>query len=159
MLSGLRYTGRSHGFAPQRERISVMAIVDLQPFDIAPCGVNCRACSAYLASKNPCPGCRAPKEKITRKSCRGCAKKNCAFERGLTWCFECESFPCSRINDLNKRYQNNYHVNLIENGLHAREDMDAFLEAQTVRFTCMHCGGTIDQHNRRCTLCGSDDCL
>jgi len=43
---------------------------------IAPCGVNCLACSAHLDSKNPCPGCQAPIEKITRKSCRNCVKKN-----------------------------------------------------------------------------------
>lgn len=122
--------------------------------NIAPCGVNCLACSAYLDGKNPCPGCRAPNEAITRKSCRNCVKKRCAFEQGLQWCFECGRFPCSRIKSLAKRYQQNYNVNLVQNGLDAKKDMDAFLQAQKERFTCKSCGGVINQHHRCCSECG-----
>lgn len=128
----------------------------MQATDIAPCGVNCFVCSARFNPKTPCPGCRAPEETITRKSCRNCEKKNCAFEQGLTWCFECSRFPCTQIKDLSKRYKNNYNVDLVANGIAAKEDMDTFLEAQEKRFTCIYCGGIIDQHNRRCTLCASE---
>lgn len=136
-----------------------MTIEDLQPLDIAPCGVNCRACSAHLDSKKPCFGCRAPQEFITRKNCENCAKKKCAASKGVTWCFECESFPCGRVKDLSKRYKRNYNVDLIENGLHARKDMNSFLDTQIIRFTCRYCGGIIDQHNHQCSLCANDECL
>lgn len=121
---------------------------------IAPCGVNCLACSAHLDSKKPCRGCRAPIEKITRKSCRNCVKKRCAFERGFQWCFECSRFPCARIRSLDQRYRQNYDVDLIQNGSDARLDMDAFLQAQRERFACKFCGGVIDQHHQRCGECG-----
>lgn len=121
---------------------------------IAPCGVNCLACSAHLAGKKPCPGCRAPDEEITRKSCRNCIKKRCAFERGFQWCFECSRFPCSRIKSLDQRYRQNYHVDLIRNGSDAKRDMAAFLQAQRERFACGSCGGVIDQHHGRCSECG-----
>lgn len=122
---------------------------------IAPCGVNCLACSAYLNGKKPCPGCRAPAEEHKRKSCQSCAKKKCAFDKGFAWCFECGRFPCARIEDLNKRYTQNYGVDLVRNGLDAREDMDFFLEVQRERFTCKACGSVIDQHHRKCSGCGS----
>ena len=121
---------------------------------IAPCGVNCLACSAYLDSKKPCPGCRAPIEEATRKSCRNCVKKRCAFERNLQWCFECSRFPCSRIKSLDRRYRENYDIDLIQNGAEARRDMDAFLLAQKERFLCKSCGGVINQHHQRCSECG-----
>ena len=144
-------------FLPRKDH--VVAFIELQPQDIAPCGVNCQACSAYLDSKKPCHGCRVPDTLITRKSCKNCKKRNCAFEKGLTWCFECESFPCVHIKSLNKRYQKCYNINLISNGVCAREDMDSFLEAQTKRFTCIFCGGTIDQHNQRCSICAQNEHL
>lgn len=121
---------------------------------IAPCGVNCLACSAYLSNKTPCAGCRAPDELITRKSCRNCLKKKCAFDKGLEWCYQCSSFPCSKIKDLNKRYTQNYNVDLIQNGLDAKNDIQAFLLFQKERFTCQSCGGVIDQHHKKCSDCG-----
>lgn len=121
---------------------------------IAPCGVNCLVCSAHLDDRKPCPGCRAPTEKITRKSCRNCVKKHCAFEKGFEWCFACGRFPCAHIKSLDKRYRQNYDVDLIKNGLDAKQDMDVFLQTQKERFTCKSCGGVIDQHHRRCSECG-----
>lgn len=120
---------------------------------IAPCGVNCLACSAHLNEKNPCPGCRAPSEQITRNSCQNCAKKKCALGKGLNWCFECTRFPCARIQDLSKRYVKNYGIDLIQNGLDMRDDMEAFLPRQRERFTCAACGAIIDQHHRKCSEC------
>jgi len=123
---------------------------------IAPCGVNCLACSAHLDSKNPSPGCRAPVELITRKSCRNCVKKKCVYDKDLHGCFECSRFPCSRIKSLNARYQQNYGVDMVQNGYDAKQDMDAFMLAQRERFLCKSCGGVIDQHHRRCSECGEE---
>ena len=121
---------------------------------ISICGVNCLACSVHLDSKNPCPGCRASIEKITRKSCRNCVKKQCVFKRGFQWCFECRCFPCTRIKSIGQRYRQNYDVDLIQNGLDAKQHMDAFLQAQRERFACKSCGSVIDQHHQRCSECG-----
>lgn len=122
---------------------------------IAPCGVNCGACGAHLDAKKPCPGCRAPEEAQIRKSCRNCAKKNCAFARGHAWCFECGRFPCARIKRLNARYTQHYGVDLVQNGLEAKVNMQAFLLAQRERFQCKRCGGVISQHKGMCSECGA----
>ena len=81
-------------------------------------------------------------------------KKVCAFEQGLRWCFACDRFPCSKIKSLNKRYKENYDVDLVKNGVNAKQNMDAFLQEQKERFTCKSCGGVIDQHHKKCSECG-----
>lgn len=93
-------------------------------------------------------------EEQKRKSCVNCAKKKCTMERGHQWCFECSRFPCARIKDLSKRYTQNYDIDLVQSGMDAREDMEAFLQAQRIRFTCPKCGGVMDQHRRKCSACG-----
>jgi hypothetical protein len=122
---------------------------------IAVCGLNCLACSAYLNNKTPCPGCSAPNEKHKRKSCVNCSKKKCAHEMGLQWCFECDSFPCSKIKSINKRYTTKYNINLIENGQKAKESMNAFLTEQKEKLACNICGGVINQHKKECSECGT----
>ena len=49
---------------------------------IAPCGMNCGICMAYLREKNKCPGCRGDdtNKPVTRV---GCKIKNCeAIQKG-----------------------------------------------------------------------------
>jgi len=125
----------------------------ITPEMLAPCGVNCAACSAYLDAKRPCPTCRTPDEAHKRKSCIGCEKKKCAFDRDLQWCFECAEFPCTKLKSMNRRYTRDYGVDLIQNGLDARKDMQKFMKTQRTRCTC-ECGGIIDQHRRQCSECG-----
>ena len=126
----------------------------IPPDMLAICGVNCLACSSHLHAKKPCPGCCAPREAHTRKSCRDCQKKTCATEKGLTHCFLCEDFPCQSVKKMSKRYQKGYGVDLIANGLWAKQDMSAFLADQQTCFTCT-CGGIIDQHHRVCSICST----
>ena len=123
---------------------------------IAPCGVNCLACDAHLSGKPPCPGCRAPKEQQNRKSILNCAKKKCAFEKGVKWCFECMSFPCPQIKSLNNRYVRNCNVNIIENARETKWDLPEFLKSQRELFTCSSCGGIINQHRKICSECGQE---
>jgi len=125
----------------------------MDKYMIAPCGVNCGACGAHLDARKPCPGCRAPADRHKRKSCVSCAKKQCAFGRGIEWCFECGGFPCSAIKSMSRRYARNYGIDLVQNGRDAREDMTAFLAAQEERFTCAVCGGVVNQHSGECSVC------
>lgn len=120
------------------------------------CGVNCLACSAHLSEKKPCPGCRAPREDHTRKSCRDCLKKQCALKKGLNWCFECDSFPCSKVQSLSRNYKKNYGSDLVQNGKDAKENMPQFLVSERKKFTCPHCGGVINQHYHICSECKSN---
>ena len=80
---------------------------------IAPCGMNCGICAAYLRKKNACAGCNkieadSPK---TRVSCR---IRICPQRRGK-YCHDCADYPCDRLMRLDKRYRARYGMSEIEN--------------------------------------------
>jgi hypothetical protein len=81
--------------------------------DIAPCGTNCGACPAYTCKDNPelleqvvakglkredlpCPGCREHQGKCAFTD-GDCATYDCVQEHNVTFCFECEAFPCQYL--------------------------------------------------------------
>jgi hypothetical protein len=84
---------------------------------IAPCGMNCSLCVAFLRDKNTCPGCRNITED-TSKYRLNCIIKNCDQLKKNNWKYcsdKCENFPCKRLKDLDKRYRNKYQMSMIEN--------------------------------------------
>lgn len=121
---------------------------------IAPCGIHCAYCYAYLRKKNHCPGCYAD-DKLKPKSCRNCFKKNCVREKGISYCIECDVFPCQKMKYFNKRYKTRYRTDLIA-GLEIikNEGKKAFLEAERKRLSCPECGGKINLHTKECQSCG-----
>ena len=80
---------------------------------IAPCGMNCAICKAYLREHNPCHGCRDAEQNKpkTRVNCRlrVCTKRTGRF------CCDCPDFPCDRLRHLDKRYRTRYGMSQIEN--------------------------------------------
>ena len=78
---------------------------------IAPCGMNCGVCRGYLAYSRNIPKLRG---EVTH--CSGCLErdKQCAYlkrhcvqlkEHKIDYCFECEGFPCKRLEKLDERYR------------------------------------------------------
>ena len=123
---------------------------------IAPCGMNCSICMAYLREKNKCPGCREfnADKPVTIARCK---IKNCAnIQAGKAiYCYECENYPCARLKHLDKRYRTKYGMSMIENLGNIRENgIEKFLENEKIRWTCPQCGGTICVHKGRCSSCG-----
>jgi len=62
-------------------------------WDISCCGLNCAKCK--LLASNECQGCRGP---LDQHWSPGCEFLPCAKEKGITYCFECDDFPCDKIN-------------------------------------------------------------
>lgn len=125
---------------------------------IAPCGMNCGICYAYLRTKNKCNGCNIENPNKP-KYCKECIIKNCdviqANESGF--CFECNVFPCKRLKQLDKRYRTKYAMSMIENLLFIQEQgIEAFLSSENRRWECKSCGGTINVHHKICSKCGKD---
>jgi hypothetical protein len=83
---------------------------------IAPCGMNCRLCRAYIRDKQACPGCRGD-DSLKSKACVSCKIKNCEqiAEGNIKYCFSCDGFPCARLNNLDKRYRTNCGMSMIDN--------------------------------------------
>jgi hypothetical protein len=123
---------------------------------IAPCGMNCSICAAYLRKRNKCPGCRIEANKpVTRVICK---IKTCETfkENELTFCFECEDFPCKNLKHLDKRYRTKYSMSMIENLENIEKlGIEEFLKNEKIRWTCPECGGTICVHKGCCYSCGN----
>jgi hypothetical protein len=131
---------------------------------IAPCGMNCGVCVAYLAMKNG-----LKKKGVARKYCPGCLPRgeNCTFMARrcnlvgnglLRFCCECENFPCRRLKDLDKRYRTKYHMSMIENlEFMKKHGMEEFLEKEKAKWHCPECGGVICCHNGLCLNCSLDE--
>jgi hypothetical protein len=79
---------------------------------IAPCGMNCGLCLNYLRAENKCPGCSSGRK--VNNACIKCAIKLCKERKG-EYCFECDMFPCERIERLDKRYREKYGMSEIDN--------------------------------------------
>jgi hypothetical protein len=122
---------------------------------IAPCGMNCCICAAYLRKRNKCPGCRIDGNKpVTRVICK---IKTCEtfVKNKLTFCFECESFPCNNLKHLDKRYRTKYSMSMVENLENIRKlGIEEFLRDEKIRWTCTECNGTICVHKGNCYNCG-----
>ncbi len=122
---------------------------------IAPCGMNCGICMAYLREKNKCPGCRIF-NKSEPVSIARCKIKNCEDlnKNNLEFCFECNKFPCDRMKHLDKRYRTKYHMSMIENLENIKKlGIREFLKNEKIRWTCSKCGGTICVHRGYCYTC------
>lgn len=125
---------------------------------IAPCGMNCGACMAYLRPKNPCGGCLGL-EDHKPEYCRKCIVVTCGIRKTLNsgFCYECEKFPCRRIKQLDKRYHSKYHMSMIENlEMIKNQGLSAFLENENSRWLCPECGAPVSVHRDNCFQCGRE---
>lgn len=77
---------------------------------IPPCGIFCGACPRYVKVKSPCLG--AEKHCVQRK-CKS-IYVCCIEKKGLKFCFECKSYPCSRFKQFATTWKK-YGQDLIKN--------------------------------------------
>jgi len=122
---------------------------------IAPCGMNCRLCRAYIREKNACPGCRIddhPKPK-TRAQCR---IKQCEMLKAadLKYCSDCSKSPCDRLKHLDTRYKTKYGMSMIDNLTNIKQSgIRNFIKQEKVRWGCPKCGEVICVHKESCINC------
>ena len=120
---------------------------------IAPCGLNCGVCYAYVREKNRCPGCRS--EKLSSKYCKECVIKNCSKLSADGLCGSCDTDPCKRLKGLHARYKLKYNTDLFDNIKIIQErGMEEFLRIESEKRKCPTCGGVICVHKKQCITCG-----
>lgn len=119
----------------------------------APCGMNCMVCYKHCYHKKPCEGCLKG-EQGKPEHCRKCKIKDCTREKGITYCYECSTYPCKQIKSLEKSYNTRYHASLMENSKAVQEHgIASFLEQQRKKYICPSCGGIISIHDKECSEC------
>jgi len=122
---------------------------------IAPCGMNCGICLAFLRDKNRCSGCR--EESIHKPGhCKKCVIKNCDLlaKTDSNFCYDCEKYPCRRLKQLDERYRRKYNMSMIENLELIRDiGLDRFVAKENKRWTCPGCGAILCVHRNFCLNC------
>ena len=125
---------------------------------LAPCGINCATCIAYLRDKNKCPGClvNSDHKAKTRVTCK---IRNCTLLAGnqSKFCYECGSFPCKIIERLDQRYRAKYRSSPIEN-LNSIRSMGvaSYLARERFRWICPGCGSVTSIHRKYCLNCNRE---
>lgn len=101
--------------------------------NIAPCGMNCGICRAYLRENNTCPGC-AYIEQNSPKTIAQCRMRLCNKRKGK-FCYSCAEFPCDILKHLDKRYRTRYGMSEIENLKYIKENgLKKFIEKEHKRW-------------------------
>ncbi len=90
----------------------VKTLTKIKPYSgrIPACGVFCGGCPTYTREKKACPG--AEKNKARCEKCK--TFHLCCVEKGITHCYECYLFPCTKFKSFAKRWLK-YGQNFIEN--------------------------------------------
>lgn len=126
------------------------------PMLIAPCGMNCAICKAYLAYKHD-----TPRQRGKVFHCAGCRprSKNSFIKRKCTkltnnpaqFCYECEALPCESVDRVDRRYRQRYGMSLVENlKMIKAKGMDSFLQSQSEKYSCPTCGDVVCVHDGKC---------
>lgn len=87
-------------------------LAKVKPYDgrIPACGVFCGGCPVYTRERRPCKG-----AELNSSRCEKCKTFHlCCLEKGITHCFQCSSYPCTKFKRFAKRwlkYGQNFIVN------------------------------------------------
>jgi len=132
---------------------------------IAPCGMNCSLCIAYIFGKND-----FNKKGFHKSYCVGCIPrgKNCMFSLAkncnliktgkIRFCYECEKFPCASLKRLDKRYKTKYNMSMIDNLNYIKElGVEKFLMHEKEKWKCKNCNDLICCHSGTCLNCNIDE--
>lgn len=117
------------------------------------CGLFCGTCPAY---PNHCHGCLSNK---LASHCVNCSHgfRDCAKNHQVTRCYECEAFPCTRLENFSHQHIENgisHHQRVISDlRLMKQQGVMPWVEEQTQAHTCPKCYQLIlwfDQNTHIC---------
>ncbi|TKJ44407.1 hypothetical protein CEE36_01305 [candidate division TA06 bacterium B3_TA06] len=136
------------------------------------CGLNCGACAVLVANERAdeewikkaaemekckpedlrCMGCKTD---VTAVFCADCGMRLCAREKGVEFCFECDSYPCKTISDF--RSDDLPHHSVVFKNLKdiKEKGLEAWLAEQTTRWSCQTCGTRFTWYDENCKGCGT----
>jgi hypothetical protein len=140
---------------------------------VAPCGLFCGACPAYIAThvnnaqaaaSKPEPGSKPSLRDMQCDGCLGggrlpahapkCAIRICAVEKTKTGrCSECQEFPCSLITDFNNDGIL-HHAEVLENLRQLRKmGIDDWTKREDAHWQCPKCQARLGWYDAECPKC------
>lgn len=124
---------------------------------IAPCGMNCGLCIAYLRKRNPCGGCLGNNDTNKPETCKSCSVVTCELleKTKSGFCYDCPKYPCRRLKTLDQRYRTKYGMSMFENLYFIKENgLEKFLILEEQKWKCEKCGSGLSVHRDACLICG-----
>ncbi|MBP1762861.1 MAG: hypothetical protein H6Q64_2403 [Firmicutes bacterium] len=123
---------------------------------IAPCGLNCATCLSQFKSTITCGGCNNNNHHKP-EYCSRCIIKNCEKRiiNKYKYCFQCDTFPCRRLKQLDKRYSTKYHMSLLVNLNDIKMNgIRNYIKREKGKWICSKCGYLLCVHREYCLNCG-----
>lgn len=140
------------------------------------CGLYCGNCPSYLAfRKNDmdrlvkmstekgldiddlrCDGCLS---EHVATHCRNCRHgfRACAAAKKVRWCFECDAFPCRRLEDFKGVHVVNeviHHEHVVDDLRDMKQHgLEQWVERQDQKSRCPGCGERLYWFDRECPEC------
>jgi hypothetical protein len=138
------------------------------------CGLYCGACGVIVAMKNnrleefanahdfggkklsaadlECYGCKTTQ---TAVFCDRCGILDCAVEKGVEFCIECDEYPCDRLKSF-QGDQAPHHSAIFKNLERIKEiGIEPWFSEQEKRWSCPACGGRFSWYDEKCESCGA----
>ena len=138
-----------------------MTAEDSEEWNISVCGLNCARCDIRQAGLGDerlmdemvewfkeksdtvvepeqimCDGCRGPLEHHWSPDCK---MMKCAGERGHVYCFECDDFPCEKLEEFSRDCVA-HHARTVDNLKRMREiGLDDWIKEEESRGRCVFC--------------------
>jgi predicted RNA-binding Zn-ribbon protein involved in translation (DUF1610 family) len=136
----------------------------------AVCGLFCPSCTIFIGTREDpqrlemlaqmsnltvedmrCYGCHAEKRLI---SCEMCKMVQCATEKGIDFCIECEEYPCEDL----KKFQTEYphRIELWQSQERIKEvGYEKWFEEMIAHYSCPQCGTINSAYDIACRQCGA----
>lgn len=135
---------------------------------LSPCGLYCGFCGIYRAHQAgdqklkeklaPIYGCE-PEQLVCNgclsqerfSFCRTCGIRDCAADKGLEGCYQCDYFPCGLIDNFPIKVGQE----IIMEAVPEWRDLGtaAWVAKETERHTCPSCGQLLLRKAKRCQSC------
>ena len=135
----------------------------------AVCGIFCPACSVFIGTREDpprlkmlaemlnlsvedtkCYGCRSEKRIALFEKCK---MVKCAAEKGVSFCIECEEYPCEDL----KKFQTEFphRIELWQSQERIKEaGFEKWFEEMLDHYSCQQCGTINSAYDIVCRKCG-----
>lgn len=139
----------------------------------AVCGLFCPACTLYIGTMEnephrlkavskvyqtasdewACHGCRSDKRSYFCK--HKCKMVDCAREKGIDFCVECDEYPCDDLREFKE--QRPHRIELWESQGRIKDvGWAKWYEEMQAHFACPACGTINSAYDLKCRACGED---